>query len=637
MADGDSTDPRTDAMLQYAGQDTGGPAGDPRTSAMLAAAASQESSPGKSQSLPAYLENPITDVIGGYALRTAGGAAGMVAGGLRGAYDLATGQGAETAAQNIENTEQALAFEPKSNAQATGAAAAQSAWNPINWPALGLSWAGKKLGSEAEGAGASPAVSAALETAPTAAATLFPIVRGASPYRVGAEVPESAEEIGTRQAQASPQSQGAAAAAPRLGQTSPELQQAVVQAAQRTGGAVNPDALARHVEADTLPVPVRLTEGQALQDPVRISTEQNLRGQNPQIAQRFNEQNGQLVQNLQAIRDKVGPDVYSSNAVEHGDTLIRAYQDKAAIADAATDARYQALRDANGGKFPVDPKQLLTNVESALHDNLLYEHAPTELGQLQGLAKSGNMTLEQFEAMRTNLARTMRSSTDGNERAAAGVIREQMENLPLSAPSQTIKALADQARASARAQFQMVEADPAYKAAISGDVPPDRFVQKFVTGGTRDNVALMRQNLSDNPVAQQTIGVATVDHLRHAAGIDDMGNGNFSQANFNKQMQALGPKMDSLLDPRATETLEQLGNVARYTQAQPRGAFVNNSNTLVGALAEHGAGMLEAAANAKTGGFGGSLVRGMLNKRATGAVVRRALAPGAGLDVLSTQ
>src|SRR6185312_4145656 len=309
-------------------------------------------------------------------------------------------------------------------------------------------------------------------------------------------------------------------------------------------------------------------------------------------------------------------------------------QDKAAAADADIDAKYQALRDANGGKFPVDVKQLTENVENALHQDLLYEHAPKELGQLQSLAESGNMTFEQFEAMRTNLARTMRSSSNGNEVAAARVIRQQMEKLPMAGDASSLKPLADAARSAARKQSQTVEADPAYSAALSGKVPPDTFVRKFVTGGNRDDVATMQKNLSDNPVALQTMGVSTVDHLRRAAGIDDMGNGNFSQAGFNKQLQALAPKIKTLVGPKVADTLEQVGNVARYTQAQPRGSFVNNSNTLVGSLADHGGGLLEHAVNAQTGGIGGTIARGMLKGRATNATIQRSLAPGAGLDQL---
>ena len=88
-----------------------------------------------------------------------------------------------------------------------------------------------------------------------------------------ASMPLTAEQIVAKQAMNSPQSMGAAAAAPNIANLSPELKQAIVSAAQKTGGAVSPEALARHVEADSLPVKMQLTEGQATQDPTLLSNE----------------------------------------------------------------------------------------------------------------------------------------------------------------------------------------------------------------------------------------------------------------------------------------------------------------------------------------------------------------------------
>lgn len=456
----------------------------------------------------------------------------------------------------------------------------------------------------------------------------------------GAPAAVDAQSVLDKAAASSPQSMGAAASAPRINSLTPELQSAVRDAVQKTGGAVNPEILTRHVEADSLPVPLRLTEGQASQDPVTISQEMNRRGQDPQMATHLNQQNEQLKQNVQAIRDRVGPDVFTTNDVEHGDTLINAYKAKADAAEADINSKYQALLDANGGKFPVDPKQLYDDASSALHQKLLFEHAPKELSQLEGLAHDGNMNFEQFEAMRTNLARTMRSSSNGNEVAAAGVIRQAMEDLPLGDKTAQLKALADPARSAAKAQFNAVKADPAYSAAVSGKVPPDQFVRKFVTGpsATRDGVAQMRDMIGDDETARQTMSVAALDHLRKSAGIDPMGNGNFTQAGFNKALTSLDSKLRSLVDPKTADQLGTLGNVARYTQNQPRGSFVNNSNTLVGSLAEHGKGLLEGAANTFLGGRiipVGTMVRQAAQKRAAQAATAKSLAPGAGLTRLS--
>lgn len=448
------------------------------------------------------------------------------------------------------------------------------------------------------------------------------------------EAVTTAENVMADASRNSPQSMGAAAASPRISNASPQLQHAVVTAAQKTGGAINPEAMARHLEADTLPVPVQLTEGEALNDVTKISHERN----NPGLAEFYNKRNGALKQNIQAIRDQVGPEVFSRNEVEHGDTLIKAYQDKAAAADADITTKYQALRDANNGNFPADSKQLFANANTALKKEMLASKAPKDvMASLQEAADRGSITLDEFETARTRLAQIARGSADGQERYAAGVIRQEMEKLPVTGNAAKLKGLADEARNAARQQFQALEADPAYKAAVEGSVKPDQFARKFVIGGTRDDVAKMAENLKDNETARQTMSVAAIDHLRDAAGVNPDGTGAFGQARYNKALRALDPKLRSLVLPGHAETLEQLGNVARYTQEQPPGNFINNSKTFVAAAAEGAKGLAEHAVNSKTLGIGGTAVRSFAQKRAAKAELRRITAPGAGLDVLETK
>lgn len=439
----------------------------------------------------------------------------------------------------------------------------------------------------------------------------------------------------------SPQSMGAAAAAPRLNTLSPELQQGVRAAVQQTGGAVPPEILARHVEADSLPVKMQLTEGQATQDPQTISQEMNTRGRTPEMVARLNQQNQQLIDNLKELRDnRVGPDVFTTNSVDHGASLIEAYKAKDAPIKADITAKYKALEDANGGQFPLDTNGFVKSTDAALSKALKSNSVPSDLAATLNEFRNGRqMTFEDFESLRSDAADAARTSTDGRQRAAAGIIRDQLENMPLTAEAAKLKPLADAARSAAKARFDALDADPAYEAAVHDTVPEDRFIQRFITGptATRNGVATMRQNLADNPVATQTMGVATLDHLRSAAGIDPMGNGNFTQAGFNKALTALDPKLQSLVDPKTAEHLSTLGNVARYTQNQPRGSFVNNSNTLVGALASHAAGAAEKAGNIAGGGLIplGTMARESLAKRVAAKATTKSLAPGAGLTRLS--
>lgn len=571
----------------------------------------------------------ITPATDAYLHQVASSLGHSIVGGYKGLTTRLTGGSADEAADAV-NAELAKTYQAP---QGIAKTVMESKLNPLNYPQE----AGDYLADRAADAGLSPGVSTTLKTAPAAITSALGL--RSIPAREATVAPiEDTQAILNKNYAA--QSMGAAASAPNISSASPALRSAISKVTQSTGGAVNPDALTRHMEADSLTIPVQLSRGQALQDPAAISNEMNLRGKDPQGAAFYNNQNQNLIENLRDVREKVGPDVFTSNSTEHGQALIDAYKSKGDAADADVNAKYQALRDAAGGNFPVDAGKLLTNASSALHDSLLYDHAPKAVMNTLGrLSDNDNMTFENFESLRTNLARIQRSSQDGNEVAAAGVIRNAMEDLPLSPGASKLKPLADQARSAARTQFQALEADPAYKAAVNDRISPDQFVQRFITGtgasASQKQVATMRANLADNPIAQQTMGVAAIDHLRDSAGVDVLGNGNFSQANFNKRLDQARPKLGNLVQPDQAYQLDTLGKVARYTQAQPRGSFVNNSNTLVGALAGEGASALEHATNAvgvaKTGLPLGSLANKMLKSRALKSELERAFEPGAGL------
>jgi hypothetical protein len=400
----------------------------------------------------------------------------------------------------------------------------------------------------------------------------------------------TAEEVLRRQAAQSATNMGAASAAPSLANVSPELKQAIVDSARKTGGAINPEALQRLTDADEVfrGTSAKLSEGQALQDGRLISEEWNMRGKVPEFGRQFEAQAPALARRLQTIRDEAGPDVFSANHVEHGDTLMNAYRTADEARSAAVNQAYADLRAAAGGNFPIGAKTLLDDVNTRLHKQLITDHAPASvMKQLEGFAaKPGSMTFENFEAMRTNLAEIQRSSTNGLERRAAGMIRQAMEDLPLAPGAARLKPLADKARALARERFAAIEADPAYDAVVNGRVEPDDFVRKFVTSGKRDNLTRMAQTIGNDPTARQTLGVAVLDYLRDAARLNPHFEGNFAADSFNKALQKLGPGVQSLLPAKVVEQIEQLGRVARTTTFQPRGNFVNNSNTFTAAAAE---------------------------------------------------
>ena len=386
-----------------------------------------------------------------------------------------------------------------------------------------------------------------------------------------------AQSIGA--AQLSPESQVKSA----LSQASAETQAALRNVSPSD---VNLDALNRHVEAESLPVPMRLTEGQASQDVNILSNEMNTRGKDPELAQRYNEQNGQLIDNINAIRDKVAPDVYATHHIENAENIINSYKDLDKTRNTDISNKFQALRDAAGGELPVDAKTLLENIDKKMKSELLSTDAQkvSQYQELKKLAENGSMSFDNFLNMRRNMSKISALDADASVRTAAKMMVQELDKLPLSNETAALTPLANVARSAARERFQLLEKDPAYEAAVN-DVAPDKFVKKYVIGANKRDLDVMLQQLGTDSEAAQHVKAATINFLKEKAGIVN-DNGNFSQSGYNKALMQLEPKLQYLVG-EATPQLKILGNVARYTQAQPRGSFVNNSNTLVGALAQN--------------------------------------------------
>lgn len=597
------------------------------------------------------------------AIQAGTGAVGSVVGGLTGAGSLIAGADPEVAANRVQWWQQALTYQPRSEvgqeASEQFSAAMSSPLNPMAWPGL----YGEEMAEAGEELGLPPAALTALRMAPETATAIFG-APGKGPAAARAAITEDVRTAGTTVPRAlekladvhepdlppdanpfARESLGAAAAVPsQLKTASPDLQ-AAVRAEAREGG-VNREALDRHLEADSLPIPMRLTKGQATQDPVQISEEMNKRAKgDAELVRVFNKQNQQLVDNLDEIRREASPNVVGNDHIQNGQQLIDSYKayDNAVRADIT--AKYNALRDANGGNFPVDGQAFVAAADTALKKNMKGRYVPAQIAaDLEEIRAGGPMTFETFENLRTNLAaegRKAERSGDGNAAHAISLVRDSLESLP-GVPKE-LKALADAARGAARARHERLRVDPAYKAAADDSAEvgeasalADDFVQKFVVKGKAANLRRMQETLAADPTAGETIAAGALNYIKSKSGVNLYTNeGNFSQAGFNRALSEVNPKLEALVGPQRAEQVRTLGNVARYTQVQPRGAFVNNSNTLVAAAKEKAASAVEMAVNTTVfpGAGLGTKGREVLAARAEKQFVKEATKPGAGLKL----
>jgi hypothetical protein len=276
----------------------------------------------------------------------------------------------------------------------------------------------------------------------------------------------TAEENLAAQIARSPQNMGAAAAAPSLEGVSPETRQVVANAPN-----INTEALRRQADAETLPLPegtdpMRLRKGQATQDDQQISDEKNMRADPDTqglLTDSINDQNTKLGQSMGEIRRQATPDIVQQSNADHGQAAIDAIktQDNAAVVDMRQ--KYQALANANGGAMPIDAGSAVGAINSELSRGFLTKTAAQDpvISEVLDKLNSGQpMSFEEFENARTNLAAVQRAS--GPQAKAAAIVRNALENLPLTPEASNLKSVADTARAAAKARYDTIEANPAY-------------------------------------------------------------------------------------------------------------------------------------------------------------------------------
>lgn len=403
-----------------------------------------------------------------------------------------------------------------------------------------------------------------------------------------------------------PTNMGAAAAAPDISRLRPASRQ-VIQQAGVSNAPVNVDAVARHNVIDSLPMPegetpAPLTRGQATQDAQQISDEINMRADADThgiLANSIKNQNLTLGSSMGEIRRQAGPDIVQRSTPENAQAAIDAVKtlDNSVVTD--TRAKYKALADQNGGTMPIDTGQVIGQINDTLGNKFLTKTAAQnpDISEVMDMLGSGKpMTFEQFENARTNLAEVQRAK--GNPAAAAGVVRNALENMPLTPEAQQLKGLADSARSAAKSRFDVIKQNPAYAAVVDDNVPKDanglhvigadspladKFMDNYFLGNgpnaSRALVGRMQALMNSDPNFSQAVEGASLNKLRDAAGLDEYDTGTFRADNYRNARNGLNNKADVLMSPKSVAGTEQLKQAASLYNGVPKEGSVNRSNT----------------------------------------------------------
>ena len=335
----------------------------------------------------------------------------------------------------------------------------------------------------------------------------------------------------------------------------------------------------------------------------------------------FEQQPKQLAQAFEQSKQRHAPDIPSTaDASELGQIMIDSLAAKDQVRQDAIRGAYKALEEANGGQFPIDVQALDSNIKSNLAAKLKTSHLSTAIASdLKDFY--ANPTFEAYEALRTNLSNEMRSSANGNARAAAYIVRQELENLPIfgenggSPQARQLKALADQARSLHKERQDILKSNPAYRAAVreagtleeaaaqGESLNADKFHKKFVASASPEAIRRMKAEIGSDSVANQAIAFAELERAKRA--ITNANESRVKADTFADFIRNNKSVLREALPPEAMQDVMEIG-LLNSKIGKPEAGTFNYSNTyasMIGDLAKQGLlGLGEAKLAGATGG-----------------------------------
>lgn len=393
-----------------------------------------------------------------------------------------------------------------------------------------------------------------------------------------------------------------------------------VAQAMSGGGQLNSDALRRLMvfrATGTTP-----TVGMLTQNPAQITREMNLAktGANSTDAQ-LQRLPGLQNQNTRTLLGRLD-DAGAANAPDGAATGSRAVgglQGQVQRARAEIDDLYNAARDSQGRSLPLNGQAFSTRANQLLDEAMVGGALPEDVANTMNRIALGEMpfTVEIAEQIKTRIGNLQRGSSDGGARMALGLVRQALDDTPLVLSPQvnpgnlpavpgTVPPSAqavgqksidafNAARSANLAYMQTLRANPALNAvddaaaalksnpalrSVDDVVGASGFMDKFVLGksATPGEVRSLVQQVG--PEGVQALRQNVMRHLRDAAtnSTDDIAK--FSNDAYRRALRNIGDeKLLALFSPEEVLNLQNIGQAAKYMQAQPAGSAVNNSNS----------------------------------------------------------
>lgn len=338
------------------------------------------------------------------------------------------------------------------------------------------------------------------------------------------------------------------------------------------------------------------TQAQLSKRPEEWRVERELAKSNSDLNNTHIGNNEQLTSKWESLADETGARPVDNNARMESTFQTLKQGDEARQADIG--AKYNAAREMGGNDAQLNHIRFIDQTSRELEEQGLGSFLKGDIrGVFKGMFENPDFKLThgKSEEIVKILNARLKTTTDGNERAALAIVRKNLDNevgqsideLGGALPNGDIngglagaRGAWQEARGAARDRFQDLDSNPALKAAID-DVAPDKSFDKLVLKANERDLVKLVDNLKNSPDGKQNLADlqgATIEHfIAKATGAD---NGAFSTAQLNKAINSFGNnRMRALFTPEQIARINDVQKVGDILMQRPQGAHINDSNT----------------------------------------------------------
>lgn len=428
-----------------------------------------------------------------------------------------------------------------------------------------------------------------------------------------------------------------------------------VQSALDNGADISPQSVINRAKAESLPVPVQLTRGQATGDPMLYSREMNLRGVQgvgEPLTTRLQQQNSAFIQNLDALgaKNAMDPVSFGAKYAKNIQTMWDGLQ-------AHKTALYDAVRNADGQSVAMDGVSAADNIKAALDTpqaSYVYDMLPSNIRRTIDDMGSGQLpfSVAQMQSLDKIWGDAARG-VDGSTSYAINQARRILADSPIADDTgEQARQAYFAARQAHAQQMSLIDSklpngmpnpnfQPLVKSVVMDGKPPEKlFVDNFMNAApslASRNLQFLTQLDQDAP---QQIGQTFMGEIKRQAlssASDERGTISESVLRGYANDPVKSAMMDALLPQPLVNTFRNLAATVEAAKRFPVASTVNTSNT-GSSIVNAGMSML------KNGALGQvvkhlPLLRGVaegLEAAKTSSDMQSALNPGVTLKSLMT-